>query len=271
MRLYGWFRPLTRRQRCWSKRLWERLDQQDRGLVAGEAKLTPGEHPTVPHEVWYKKPQRGDTMAEINESSHKDFHEWMVTKALAIHLEAKNNEHAQRMAWLFDLEASTPHGVSKLRDLCGFEWEAGKILGGAENSFKEADRGKLSSDEFKKYLSITPDFRYWTKEGGKHLIVEAKGTPKPIGRRDDAQAERYFAYLQDSSHSGAVVYFAPNPDVWLNWLANIPNHSGLPFGVVDLKVQVVPQVANELLHVVGEALVQTADLLKEAMRFSKST
>jgi hypothetical protein len=210
-------------------------------------------------------------MAEINESNDRDFHEWMVTKALAAHLGTKGNEHPQHMSWLFDLEASTPHGVSKLGDLCGFQWEAGEILGGAELTFKDADRGNLSSYDFEKYLAITPDFRYWTKNAGKQqLIIEAKGTPKPIGRRDLVQAERYFTYLQQSGNSGAVVYFAPNPDVWLAWLTRIPKQTGLHFGVVDLTAQVVPKVANELLHVVAESLVQTADLLKEALRFSKA-
>ena len=102
-----------------------------------------------------------------NEPSHKDFQEWMVTKALAVHLGTRNNENPQRMAWLFDLDARTPAGTSKLKEMCGFGWETGEILGGAELPFKDADRGKLSSDEFGKYLTITPDFRYWTKEGGK--------------------------------------------------------------------------------------------------------
>jgi hypothetical protein len=174
------------------------------------------------------------------------------------------------MAWLFNLDASTPQGVSKLRELCGFEWATGDICGGAEESFKEADRAKLSPYDFSKYLTFTPEFRHWTKERDKHLTVEAKGTPKPIGQRDRIQAERYFTYLRDSGHNGAVVYFAPNPKVWLNWLTDISQQNGCPFDVVDLKVQVVPKVANELLHVVGETLVQTADLLKEAMRFSKA-
>ncbi|MGB2633263.1 MAG: hypothetical protein WAM58_04940 [Candidatus Acidiferrum sp.] len=211
-------------------------------------------------------------MAEIDESNERDFHEWMVTKALAAHLGTKGNEDPQRMAWLFDLEASTPSGAAKLSNLCGFEWEAGEILGGAELTFKDADRGNLSSYDFEKYLAITPDFRYWTKKEGKQqLIIEAKGTTKPIGRRDHVQAERYFTYLRDSGHNGAVVYFAPNPKAWLSWLTNIPKHDGCPFGVVDLTAQVVPKVANELLHVVAETLVQTADLLKEALRFSKTS
>jgi len=205
-----------------------------------------------------------------NEPSHKDFQEWMVTKALAAHLGTKNNEKPERMAWLFDLDVRTPAGISKLKEMCGFGWEAGEILGGAELPFKDADRGNLSSDDFRKYLTITPDFRYWTKKDGKHLIVEAKGTPKPIGQRDHVQAERYFTYLRDCGHKGAVVYFAPNPEVWLDWLAKIPKQSDFRFGVVDLTSQVVPKVANELLRVVGEALVQTADLLKEALRFSKT-
>jgi hypothetical protein len=214
-------------------------------------------------------------MAQANETMSKDFHEWMVTKALAAYLGSAGNEDAERMAWLFSLQASTPLGVSTLAELCGFEWTTGQTLGGAEKSFGEVDRGILSTEEFRKYLTITPDFRYWTEEGGKErckqLIVEAKGTTNPIGRRDYVQAERYFTYLRDSGYGGAVVYFAPNPEAWLTWLTNIPKQRRVPFGVVDLKVQVVPKIANELLHVVAEALLQTADLLKEALRVSKTT
>jgi hypothetical protein len=46
--------------------------------------------------------------------------------------------------------------------------------------------------------------------------------------------------------------------------------SATPFGVVDLKIQIVPEVANELVRVVGETLVQTAHLLDNALRFSKA-
>jgi hypothetical protein len=209
-------------------------------------------------------------MAEPIDSGQKDFHEWMVTKALAAHLGNKGEEHPTRMRWFFELAANTPKGTFTLAELCGFAWNPEEIDGGAEKSFKNSDRGNLSTDDFKEYLTIAPDFRYWTKSRDRQLIVEAKGTPKPIGQRDRIQAERYFAYLRDCTSGGAVIYFTPNPSAWLAWLINIPNRSGLPFGVVDLKTQIVPRLAYELVHVVGEALVQTADLLKEALRYSKN-
>lgn len=87
------------------------------------------------------------------------------------------------------------------------------MFGRAEESFKDnnEDRGSMLSVDFRKtYLGIIPDFRYWTKDH-KQLIIEAKGTPKPIGQRDLSQAERYFTYLRDSNHKGAIVYFVPNP------------------------------------------------------------
>jgi len=216
-------------------------------------------------------------MDETNASSQKDFPEWMVTQALARHLGESGKENPQRMAWLFGLEAQTPDGNRKLRDLCGFDWAAEQVCGGAEEAFKEKDKGKLSSEEFRQiFWTITPDFRYWTRQRDRQLIIEAKGTSKPIGQRDREQAKRYFAYLQKSDCKGAVIYFAPNPVAWLTWLEDIgkktipEQDSGICFGVVDLKVQVVPRVASELVDVVGKALVQTADLLKEALRFSKT-
>lgn len=211
-------------------------------------------------------------MDETNESRQRDFPESMVTEALADHLGEPGKENPQRMAWLFALQARTPDGSRKLSDLCGFDWGTEKIGGGSEEAFKENDKGKLALEEFRRtFWTVTPDFRYWTLERDKQLIVEAKGTPKPVGRRDDIQARRYFMYLAQTGYRGAVVYFAPNPEVWLNWLVGIARETatGSRFGVVDLNVDVVPTVSNELVHVVGKALVQTAHLLEVAMGFPK--
>jgi hypothetical protein len=202
----------------------------------------------------------------------QEFQEWMVTQALAEYLGKLGTENPERMAWLFGLVAETPRGSRKLSDLCGFDWVAGRVSGGAEQSLKEADRGNLSLDDFKKtFLMITPDFRYLTERRDKQLIIEAKGTPRPIGRRDDDQARRYFLYLRDSGHTGAVVYLAPNPKLWLKWLTEkIAVGYAIPFGVLDMNTQIIPKVADELVHVVGKALVQSAHLLEEAMRLSKT-
>ena len=177
------------------------------------------------------------------------------------------------MKWLFRLQAESRDGRRNLEDLCGFAWAETEVLGNPEESFKDKaeDRGKMPSVGFRKtYLGITPDFRYWTKDQHKQLIIEAKGTPKPIGLKDRIQAQRYFMYLGDSGYTGAIVYFVPNPKEWLDWLTEIGGQSGHPFGVVDWTAQVVPRVANELLHVVAESLAQTADLLKTALRLSRT-
>ena len=210
-------------------------------------------------------------MDEANESRQRDFQEWMVTQALADYLGEPGKEDPRRMTWLFALEAETPDGIRSITDMCKFEW-AEEIGGGHEVSFKDDDKGKLTLEEFKKkFWTITPDFRYWTKDGTKQLIIEAKGTPKPIGRRDRDQAERYFKYLQDSGFHGAIVYFAPSPQDWLKLLIEKSGNSGIPFGAVDLKDKIIPEVHNELVRVVAMALVQTADLLGQALRFSKTT
>ena len=212
-------------------------------------------------------------MNEADEARHRDFPEWMVTQALAAYLGERGKEDREGMAWLFALKAETLDGDHRsISDMCGFEWAAEKISGGTEVSFKEDDKGKLPLDEFKKkYWTITPDFRYWTKDRTRQLIIEAKGTPRPIGRRDRDQAERYFMYLLDTGFGGAVVYLAPNPQDWLKLLTEKAGNRGIPFGVVDLKEQIIPQVRNELVRVVGMALVQTADLLGQALRPSKTT
>jgi len=203
-----------------------------------------------------------------------DFQEWMVTQALAAYLGQEGMENPHRMAWLFGLEAKTPRGGRKLSDLCGFDWAPRKVSGGAEAWFKEEDRGALSLHQFKKtFWTITPDFRYWIEKRDKQLIIEAKGTAKPSGRKDADQAKRYFMYLKDTRHKGAVVYFVQNPKVWLDWLTNIvrqlAQESITPFGVVDVKVEVVPKVADELVRIVGRELAKTARLLEEALDLSK--
>lgn len=124
-------------------------------------------------------------MTDTNESSLKDFPESMVTQALALHLGHKGKENAKEMEWLFGLLAETPKGRHELRHLCEFDWNPSEVEGGPEESFKDADRGNIPADEFRKvYLTLTPDFRYRTKKTGRHLIIEAKATPKPIGQRD---------------------------------------------------------------------------------------
>lgn len=205
--------------------------------------------------------------------SQKQFHEWMVTKALAAYLDKNSKEYPQRMKWLFRLEAETREGPRNIEKLCGFAWDKGEEVSGKhEETFKDNpdDRGNMPSAEFRKaYWGITPDFRYRTK-GHQQLIIEAKGTLNPIGQKDRVQAARYFTYLRDTGYKGAIVYFAPNPRKWLDWLTEIGGQSGHPFGVVDWTTQVVPRIGNELLHVVAESLAQTADLLEIALRLSKT-
>lgn len=212
-------------------------------------------------------------MDRVNAPSQRQFSEWMVTQALAAYLGDQGKEDNERMNWLFGLQAEGRDGPCSLSDLCGFAWEPGKVSGGREEPFRDNndDRGGIPSDDFRKtYLMVTPDFRYWTKDEKKQLIIEAKGPPKPAGQRDRVQAQRYFTYLRDSGHAGAIVYFAPNPKEWLPWLAKVGDQTGFPFGVVDWTVQVVPRIADELLRVVAESLTQTADLLKTALQLSKA-
>jgi hypothetical protein len=211
-------------------------------------------------------------MEEPDSLDPKDFPESMVTQALAFYLGPKGSEDANRMAWLFSLQAETPSGVCELSKLCGFEWAGGKISGGPEESFKENgfDRGVMSADAFKEFWTITPDFRYWTNNAERQLIIEAKGLPKPVGRRDLIQAQRYFSYFERSGHKGAIVYFAPSPENWLKWLIkDVAGKSAIPFGAVDLKDRIVPEIAGDLVRVVAKTLIQTSHLLDTALKSSK--
>ncbi len=210
-------------------------------------------------------------MNDAQIASQVDFQEVMITTALEKHL-GKQPPDAQRMRWVFSLKARTK-GVSKpLSDLCGFTWEAGETGGGHQEGFVwRIDAGAIPEDDFKKrFWMKTPDFRYWTeRKRDKQLIVEAKGTVKPL-KKDKEQATRYFSYLQQFPCRGAVVYFVPNPDNWLEWLEEIAigtvkSESQINWGIVGME-QIVPNVASELIRVVGEALVQTADHLERALK-----
>ncbi len=46
--------------------------------------------------------------------------------------------------------------------------------------------------------------------------------------------------------------------------------AGIALGVVNLKTEILPKVAHDLEWVVGDSHVQTAELLKEALRFPKT-
>jgi hypothetical protein len=208
-------------------------------------------------------------MNETKKEEQREFREWMVTQALAKYLESQAPE---RMDWFFKLPAETPSGTRTLAELCGFSWQSGKVEGGAEDAFKEEDRGKIPLEEFKKtYWTTAADFRYWTQGRERQLLVEAKGTAKPTGRRDDVQAIRYFKYFQETGFTGAVIYVVPDPFQWVKWLEDKAKETIIPFGVVNVKSQIVPTVANELVRVVGNGLVQSAALLEEALRISKSS
>jgi len=195
----------------------------------------------------------------------------MITTALEKHL-GKEPPDAQRMQWFFSLKARTKGGSKPLSDLCGFTWRAGETGGGHQKGFvlEKTDAGAIPEDVFKKtFWMKTPDFRYWTERRDSQLIVEAKGTVKAL-KKDKEQATRYFSYLQQFPCRGAVVYFVPNPDKWLEWLeeiaiGSVKNESQINWGIVGME-QIVPNVASELIRVVGQALVQTADHLERALR-----
>lgn len=210
--------------------------------------------------------------AAIPMSTSREFPEWMVTQALAAFLK----KDANRAVWLFDLPAETRQQDRKrISELCGFHWQPGEADGESESVLKAQDRGEIPEPDFKTlYLWKTADFRYWTKDRKKQLIIEAKGTAG-ASRRDFEQAKRYFEYLRAFPAKGAVIYFVPDPTGydWLGWLdkrakeAGITDEMQVRAGVVNLKTEVLPRVASELVRVVGKALVETAELLEVALRF----
>jgi hypothetical protein len=212
-------------------------------------------------------------MSNSETSGQKQFYEWMVTKALSEYLD-EAREHNERMKWLFSLDAETGPGVSKpLHELCGFDWDGGRVTGRAEVPFgargTDMDMGEIPPEEFnKRFHGYTPDFRYWEKGTHRQLIIEAKGTLGP-GKSDGEQAERYFNYLRDTGYNGAVIYFVPTREIWFDWLQKIAGGFASPFGVVDWKVKIAPWIAGELLRVAAESVAQASDLLKTALSLQK--
>lgn len=209
----------------------------------------------------------------MTRNTQKEFPEWMITQALAEHLKDETE-----IAWLFERTAVTDNtSEMRISELCGFPWKPRETDGEAESVLKPRDRGEISESDFTKlYLWKTADFRYWTRDKARQLIIEAKGTPKP-SKRDFEQAKRYFEYLRAFPAKGAVVYFVPDParGEWLRWLADrakeasITEELQIRIGVVNLKSEILPRIASDLVRVVGKALVETAELLEIALRLPK--
>jgi hypothetical protein len=108
-------------------------------------------------------------------ATQREFPEWMITNALGAYLESDPTG----AAWLFDRSAVTAGGRHKLiSELCGFSWHAGETRREAQSVLTLRDGGEIPEAEFKElWLWETPDFRYWTQQGRRQLIIEAKVTP----------------------------------------------------------------------------------------------
>jgi hypothetical protein len=207
----------------------------------------------------------------------KEFSEWMVTKSLAKYLgyldaTKSSTPHADRVSWLFGLDAQTPSGKrSPISKLCGFPRGEG-VDGGPEKSLVSTDRNDIPAEELKLFRSLFADFGFWTSSRDMQLIVEAKGTPKPVGERDRIQARHYFEYLWRYPRRGALVYLVPEPASWLEWLNKLAGDTQLvptddkTWGVVGW-AQIIPQIAGYLARTLSDSLAETAQLMDKASRF----
>ncbi len=167
-------------------------------------------------------------MSAMPATNQAGFPEGIVTPALADYLGISDSPNRERMEWFFGLKARTKSNPKKLSELCGFDWREGEIDGEHESPFTlPRDKGQISEDHFKKiYWQKAADFRFWTKKRDQQLIVEAKGTAKPL-KKDAEQAKRYFAYMREFPAKGAVVYFVPGANLWFNWLEKMAEESGV--------------------------------------------
>ena len=216
-------------------------------------------------------------MSSADQSEIKDFDEWMVTKALAIHLNTLTPD--KQLEWFGGLDAKSGDKTGPLGTLFPAQWPTGEISGSPERPFTltdAGDKGAIAEEEFKiRFQSATPDFRYWTKHRDKQLILEAKGTSKPAGRDAD-QAKRYFDYLRKWPSTGIVTYLVFSNIGWHDWLQRIaaestggPESVPIAFAVVELNDKVLASISPQLIRVVGESLVKAASLLGRALKLAK--
>ena len=213
-------------------------------------------------------------MSDPKSVTKKEFHEWMITRALSEYLKGLPSD---RMRWFLEqIDSETPGRVRTLSELCGFTARTEQIQGGAEIALtKKDDLDKMTEADSKEYLWMTPDFRYWTSGKKKQLIIEAKGTPSP-SKKDSTQARRYFRFLKAFGAVGAVVYLVPEQGGfdWLAWLGTRAKDEdaetfGINWGILRFG-QIVPNIADDLVKIVGATLVESATLLEQALQASKA-
>jgi hypothetical protein len=129
----------------------------------------------------------------------------------------------------------------------------------------------MDKAEFKKqYWTIRPDFRFWTKDRRRQLIVEGKGVGCRPDNSDDyafAQAERYFRYLRDTGATGAVVYLVHEDYVedWFRKLERASDKFAAAFGVLAWSGKFMAEISIQLILLISSGpLAAAAALLREA-------
>lgn len=194
-----------------------------------------------------------------------DFSEWMVNLALLRYLKS-GREDASRLQWFLSLPAESPRGTETASDLGGFEWQKGEVFWHADTALvPRRDRGAISPERFRlQFWGVRPDFRFWTRNKAKQLIVEGKGT-SCNDTRDLPQAKRYFEYLREFPSTGAVVYLvAHDSDGWLSLLRKAAGETELRFGVMLWTKSFLQSLSSDLVYVIENSLAQTQAVLTKA-------
>jgi hypothetical protein len=196
---------------------------------------------------------------------NESFQEWMVGRALYRFVGGRPTPN-ERIDWLFDAFVRTPGGRAVLKDLCGFDTSAPDLRLVCETSLKPEDRGPISEEVFKKaYWGTRPDLRFWASGGAQQLIIELKSRGAN-DKLDSGQAQRYFNYLADRQASGAVVYLVPEgAEGWLGLLSGRTGSEIIRFGVIEWSDDFLRPMCSQLIEVISESLVSSANFLRRAL------
>jgi hypothetical protein len=196
------------------------------------------------------------------------FREWVVNEAVESFLREKAGE-AARLQWFFDLEAKTADGNAKVSALCGFDPAHQEVKWEADTPLKfDYTSPDLSQQRFiGTYGGVRPDFQFWAPGAKKQLLVECKGEEYQ-SKVHLYHAQRYFTYLSERGHSGAVVYLvAPEHEKpWLKMGEGITTKGEIRFGVISWDAEFLRELRFDLVGVLSKLTQESTKLLEAALK-----
>jgi hypothetical protein len=196
------------------------------------------------------------------------FREWVVNEAVESFLREKAGE-AARLQWFFDLEAKTADGNVKVSSLSGIDPAQQEVKWEADTPLKfDYTSPDLTQQRFiSTYGGVRPDFQFWAPGAKKQLLVECKGEEYQ-SKVHLYHAQRYFTYLSERGHSGAVVYLVPpeHEKQWLKMGEGITTKGEIRYGVISWDAEFLRELRFDLVGVLSKLTQESTKLLEAALK-----